>query len=65
MNKRDEKKDRRDDRKRERREWKLIKPRPLNDLVKNSSGLIKWLLLAGGLLYLFLNGSGMLTLLNK
>jgi len=65
MNKRDEKKDRRDDRKRERREWKLIKPRPLNDLVKNSAGLIKWLLLAGGLLYLFLNGSGLLTLLNK
>ena len=46
-----------------KREWKERKPRPLNDLVKNSTGLIKWLLLAGGLVYLFLHGNGLTQLL--
>ena len=56
----------RDERKRERlelrRQWKLGKPRPLNDLLKNGAGLIKWLLLLAGLVYLYLNGGGLLTL---
>jgi hypothetical protein len=45
-----------------RRQWKLKKPRPLNDLLKNGAGLIKWLLLLAGLAYLYLNGGGLLTL---
>ena len=46
-----------------RRQWLLEKPRPLVDLVKNSTGLIKWLLLAAALAYLFFNGSNWLGLL--
>ena len=48
-----------------RREWKERKPRPLLDLVKASTGLLKWLLLAGGAVYLFLHGSNFFSLLSK
>ena len=59
--------DQRHERKRERlelrRQWKLKKPRPLNDLVKNSAGLIKWLMLGGGLLYLLIKGGALTSLI--
>lgn len=48
-----------------RREWKERKPRPLLDLVKASTGLLKWLLLAGGAVYLFLHGNNFLSLFGK
>ena len=48
-----------------RREWKERKPRPLLDLVKASTGLRKWLLLAGGAIYLFLHGNNFLSLFSK
>lgn len=48
-----------------RRSWKERKPRPLLDLIKSTTGLLKWLLLAGGAAYLFLNGTNVLQLFKK
>ena len=48
-----------------RRDWKERKPRPLLDLIKGTTGLIKWLLLAGGAAYLFLNGTNLFQLFKK
>tara|TARA_B100000686_G_scaffold306841_1_gene346561 strand:- start:470 stop:670 length:201 start_codon:yes stop_codon:yes gene_type:complete len=60
-----ERHERRLERLRERRDWKKEKPRPLNDLVRSTTGLIKWLLLLGGAIYLFLHGNGLLHLVTK
>ena len=46
-----------------RRRWKIEKPRPLNDLIKNSASLIKWLMLGGGLLYLLAKGGALQNLI--
>ncbi len=51
------------ERKEARRKWLQEKPRPLVDLIKSSTGLIKWVLLAAALAYLFFNGGNWLTLL--
>ena len=48
-----------------RRQWKATKPRPLLDLIKASSGLIKWLLIAGGAVYLFMHGNNLFQLFKK
>jgi len=48
-----------------RRQWKATKPRPLLDLIKASSGLIKWLLIAGGAVYLFMHGNNLFQLFRK
>ena len=48
-----------------RRQWKATKPRPLLDLIKASSGLIKWLLIAGGAVYLFMHGNNHFQLFKK
>lgn len=61
MSKQSERAERKLERQKARREWKLIKPRPLNDLIGN----IKWLLLAGGLFYLATKGGFLLELFKK
>ena len=65
MSKQSERAERKLERQKAKREWKLIKPRPLNDLIKNSADLIKWLLLAGGLFYLATKSGFLLELFKK
>ena len=48
-----------------RRQWRANKPRPLLDLIKSSTGLLKWLLLAGVALYLFFNGTNLFRFFGK